>query len=323
MAGNCSQPKCYPEDSGCNIEGCINLSDCKYYGQKNVPKKEDKQDLENEGHRISWTGNTMGLYDLNFLTASRKPILIGVTGVASAGKTTFLATLYCLIRQGAEIGEYSFAGSLTLNGWEDIAWYLSWKSNAEIQFPDHTTNNSGRVPGLLHLSLKNKADKNIDLILTDAPGEWFDHWSNNINSENAIGAQWIYENCDGFLLIADSDMLSGSQRGNAKRQLKQVADRLIENINDRPIGLIWSKSDLELTHQTKEQIIKHIEATPFKHFNQFETSVQEGSSGEFHKAILESVNWVIEVLNQNCNTLPKISVAKPEDMFLSKRSINE
>ena len=30
--------------------------------------------------------------------------------------------------------EYSFAGSLTLNGWEDIAWYLSWKSNAEIQF---------------------------------------------------------------------------------------------------------------------------------------------------------------------------------------------
>ena len=323
MAGNCSQHSCFPEDTGCNVEGCPNLLDCKYYGKNELPKKEDNQAADDEGHRISWTGNTMGLYDLNFLTASRKPIFIGVTGVASAGKTTFLATLYCLIRQGGKIGEYSFAGSLTLNGWEDIAWYLSWKSNAEIQFPDHTTNNSGRVPGLLHLNLKSKEGKNIDLVFTDAPGEWFDHWSNNVNSENAIGAQWIYENCDSFLLFADSDMLSGSQRGNAKRQLKQVADRLIENIADRPIGLIWSKSDLELIQQTKEQIVKHIEATPFKHFNQFEISVQEGDRGKFHTAILESVNWIIEALKQNCNTLPKISVAKPEDMFLSKRSINE
>ncbi len=323
MAGNCSQPKCYPEDSGCNIEGCINLLDCKYYGKKDATKKDNKRQFENEGYRISWTGNTLGLYDLNFLTASRKPILIGVTGVASAGKTTFLATLYCLIRQGAKIGEYGFAGSLTLNGWEDIAWYLSWKSNAEIQFPDHTTNNSGRVPGLLHLSLKSKEGKNIDLILTDAPGEWFDYWSNNINSENAIGAKWIYENCDGFLLFADSDMLSNSRRGNAKRQLKQVADRLTENINDRPIGLIWSKSDLGLSNQTKEQIIKHIKATPFKHFNQFETSVREGVSGEFHKAILESINWIIEAFNNNRNVLPQISIANSDDMFLSKRSINE
>lgn len=323
MIGNCSHPKCYPKDSGCNIEGCINLTDCKYYNKKEAPNKNDNQILDDEGYRISWTGNTLGLYDLNFLTASRKPIFIGVAGVASAGKTTFLATLYCLIRQGAKIGEYSFSGSLTLNGWEDIAWYLSWKSNAEIQFPDHTTSNSGRIPGLLHLSLKNKVGKNIDLIFTDAPGEWFDHWSNNVNSENAVGAQWIYENCDGFLLFADSDMLSGSKRGNAKRQLKQVADRLIENISDRPIGLIWSKSDLELKPQTKEQIIKHVKATPFKYFNQFRTSVQEGDKGKFHKEILKSIEWIIESLNQNYNAFPRISVTKPEDMFLSKRSISK
>ena len=46
----------------------------------------------------------------------------------------------------------------------------------------------------------------------------FDHWSNNINSENAIGAQWIYENCDGFyfcrqwyaFLVAKEEMLNDS-----------------------------------------------------------------------------------------------------------------
>lgn len=323
MAGNCSQPSCFPEDNGCNVEGCINLSECKFYGKSELPKKEGKQTVDDNGHRISWTGNSMGLYDLNFLTASRKPIFIGITGVASAGKTTFLATLYCLIRHGETLGEFSFAGSLTLNGWEDIAWYLSWKSNAEIQFPEHTTNNSGRVPGLLHLGLKNKTGKTIDLIFTDAPGEWFDHWSNNVNSENAKGAKWIYENCNGFLLFADCDMLSGNKRGNAKRQLNQVADRLLENIEDRPLGLVWSKSDIALTKETKSQIVNHIEGTPFKHFNQFETSVQGGSKGKFHAGILESINWIIEASTKNTNSLPKISVSKPEDMFLSKRLINE
>lgn len=322
MAENCSQKSCYPEDTGCNVEGCINLSDCKFYGEKKAPSKEKNQVLNNEEHRISWTGNTMGLYDLNFITASRKPIFIGVAGVASAGKTTFLATLYCLIRQGAKIGKYSFAGSLTLNGWEDIAWYLSWKDNAEIQFPDHTTNNSGRVPGLLHLCIKDGSNSIRDLIFTDAPGEWFDHWSNNINNENAKGAKWIYENCDSFLLFADCDMLSGNKRGNAKRQIKQVADRLLENITDRPIGLIWSKSDLELSKQTKQQVITHIKATSVKHFLQFKTSVKEGTEGEFHKGILESINWIVNTLNQNYNAPPEISVAKSEDMFLSKRSIN-
>ena len=173
----------------------------------------------------------------------------------------------------------------------------------------------------MHLTLKDQSGKITDLIFTDAPGEWFDYWSNNVNSDNAIGANWIYENCNGFLLFADCDMLSGNQRGNAKRQLKQVADRLIEDIADRPIGLVWSKSDLVLAKETKEQIVTHIKATPFKHFNQFETSVQEGNKRRFHSGILESINWIIEAFSENCNSLPKVSVIKPEDMFLSKRSI--
>lgn len=322
MAGKCSQPSCFPEDTGCNVEGCANLTDCKFYNKVESSKKEDKQTVDEEVHRVAWTGNTFGLTDLSFLTASSKPILIGIVGVANAGKTTFLASLYCLIRHRAKIGDYSFAGSLTLNGWEDIAWYLSWKSNGNIQFPEHTTNNSGRVPGLLHLALKSEIGKKIDLIFTDAPGEWFDYWSINVNSENAKGAKWIYQHCNGFLLFADCDMLSGVKRGNAKRQLSLVADRLLENLDDRPLGLVWSKSDIDLAVQSKEQIITHIQGTPFKHFNQFQTSVQEGNDGEFHKDICESINWIIEKSTGNYNILRRISVLKPEDMFLSKRAIN-
>ncbi|MDI9363929.1 MAG: hypothetical protein QM541_03185 [Flavobacterium sp.] len=320
MAGKCSHPSCFPNDTGCNVEGCSNLSECKYYEKGDT--SEENQPAEEEFYRIPWTGNTLGLSDLNFLTASTKPILVGIAGVASAGKTTFLASLYCLLRHGKKIGGYSFSGSLTLNGWENIAWYLSWKNNGNIQFPPHTTNNSGRVPGLLHLALKNKNGEKKDLIFTDAPGEWFDHWRNNVNSENAKGAKWIHDNCDAFLLFADCDMLAGSKRGQAKLQINSVADRLFERIGDRPFGLVWSKSDVAISDITKEQILSHIKENLLTHFIEFATSVNEGEGGVFHQNICESMNWIIEKLDSNMNIIPKISSFKQEDMFLSKRSVN-
>jgi Double-GTPase 2 len=322
MAGKCSQKDCYdPDRVGCNIEGCLILTDCKYYG-KDESKTENPEQDDDVVFRIPWTGNSFGLSDLNYLSASSKPILIGITGVANAGKTAFLASLYCLLRHGHTIGKYSFTGSLTLIGWEDIAWFLSWKHNGDIQFPPHTTNNAGRVPGLLHLALKNVKGEKKDLIFTDAPGEWFDYWRNNIDSENAKGAKWIHENCNSFLLFADSDELSGNNRGKARQQITSVADRLFENIEDRPIGLIWSKSDISIKDSMKQQILSHLNQNPIVHFNEFETSVKEGDSGIFHKNILDSINWIIEKLQSNINTKPAFISLREDDMFLSKRIIN-
>lgn len=327
MAGKCSQESCFPDETGCNVEGCSTLVECKYYNQ-NIPTEDENTESENTEsesklYRIPWTGNSFGLTDLNFLTASSKPILVGISGVASAGKTTFLASLYCLIRNGEKIGDYSFSGSLTLSGWENIAWYLSWKHDSSIQFPPHTSNDSGRVPGLLHLSMKNNVDEKIDLIFTDAPGEWFDAWRININNENAKGAKWIYDNCDAFLLFADSEMLISQKRGLAKQQINSVVDRLCQNIKKRPIGLIWSKSDIEIKEDTREQIISHIEQNFLPHFSQFKTSVKEGENKEFYKNITYSISWLIKCLQSNKNTNPEIISYKPEDMFLSKRVINE
>jgi Double-GTPase 2 len=322
MPGKCPQPTCYPDETGCDVEGCFNVVDCPHYDKTDTKEEIADSNNTDESYRIPWTGNSFGLTDLNFLTASSKPILIGITGVASAGKTTFLASLYCLVRHGKKIGDYSFAGSLTLNGWEDIAWYLSWKENGNIQFPPHTANNAGRVAGLLHLVLKNSTGEKLDLVFTDAPGEWFDFWRNNVNSENAKGAKWIHDNGNAFLLFADSEMLIGAKRGQAKLQINSVADRLFENIEDKPVGLIWSKSDHEVPTSTKDQILQQIEQNPYIHFNQFNVSVKEGKDGVFHQNICDSINWLIEKLVDNVNAKPQIKSLKPEDMFLSKRAVN-
>lgn len=329
MPGICKHETCFPDETGCDVKGYPNVTDCPNYknvetqgADTEVQKVPDSKDSLEEAFRVPWTGNTLGLIDLNFLTASNKTILIGVTGVASAGKTTFLASLYCLLRHGRKIGDYTFAGSLTLNGWEDIAWYLSWKENGKIQFPPHTSIKEGRVPGLLHLALRNSMGEKVDLVFTDAPGEWFDHWRNKVDSPNAIGAKWIHEHSDAFLLFADCEILVGSKRGQAKLQINSVADRLSENLGTRPFGLIWAKSDYPIADTTKEQILQHINQNTFFHFNQFKTSVKEGVSGVFHQEICGSIEWLIEKLKSNINPKPPVISLKAEDMFLSKRKLN-
>src|SRR3546814_9382573 len=128
MAGNCSKDDCYPEETGCNHEGCDVLTDCQFYKKEGDQSPSEEMIKDDFYVRVPWTGNTLGLQDLNFLTSTTPVILIGVAGVASAGKTTFLATLYCLLKHGYKIGNYQFSGSLTLTGWENIAWYLSWNT---------------------------------------------------------------------------------------------------------------------------------------------------------------------------------------------------
>ena len=321
MAGNCSKEDCYPEETGCNYEGCEVLKECPHYKKTSTMETiESNEEIDsNYFLRIPWTGNTFGLQDLNFLSSTSKVTLIGITGVASAGKTTFLATLYCLLRNGHKIGDYHFSGSLTLNGWENIAWYLSWKHNNNIQFPPHTSGNSGRVPGLLHLSLRNSAGEKKEIVFTDAPGEWFDSWTINQNDPNAEGANWIHKNADAFLLFSDCEMLAGEGLGKARRQIRQVSDRIKQNLGSRPFGLIWSKSDIELDEETAQQISGYITNSDLDSYSEFKTSVHEGINGVFYENILQSISWLLETLSKQVNKLPAVDQQCADDMFLSKR----
>ena len=321
MAGNCSKENCYPEETGCNYEGCEVLTDCEHYlgGKKEQVKEPADASAGSFFIRMPWTGNTMGLQDMEYLSSTSQVTVVGITGVASAGKTTFLATLYCLLRHGHKIGDYSFTGSLTLTGWENIAWYLSWKQNNDIQFPPHTTSNAGRIPGLLHLSLVNSSGEKKELVFTDAPGEWFEHWAFNQNDPNAEGAIWIHNVADAFLLFADCDMLSGTQLGKARKQTRMVADRLKQNLCDRPLGLVWSKSDIELDGETKAQISDYITNSPIRHYQEFKTSVREGTDSAMHDQVCESIAWLIDAVDAGLNQIPHVKSQQPGDLFLSKR----
>lgn len=316
---NCSRTDCYPEDTGCQC-GETDYTKCKYYNLKKANLDTPEKESENL-ERFPWTGSTLGLHDLNYISSHSNLIIIGVVGTAKTGKTTFLALLYCLLRHGNKIGGFSFAGSYTLVGWEDIASNLSWKSgDPKIQFPPHTTSNAGRVPGLLHLALKGTDGLIHNVIFTDAPGEWFKDWSINKKDIKAEGANWIYKNASSFLLFADCDKLSGIERGRTRNDINQLFLRLKENINNRPLCLIWSKSDIEIDNGIKSGISKHLSSN-FNHYSELNVSARK-TEVSWQENVLNSIDYLLNFTLSKMNPNLELPVFNQEDLFLAKRKSN-
>lgn len=316
---SCSRADCYPEDTGCQC-GETDHTKCKYYNQK-----EAKSDALETGRgyleRFPWTGNTLGLHDLNYISSHSDITIIGVVGAAKTGKTTFLALLYCLLRHGNKIGNFSFVGSYTLTGWEDIASNLSWKpDDPKIQFPPHTTSNAGRVPGLLHLALKGPDGLVHNVIFTDAPGEWFKDWSVNKKDIKAEGANWIYKNTNSFLIFADCEKLSGTERGRAKNDIIQLLLRIKENINNRPLCLIWSKSDIDVDKGIKGGISKYFSSN-FNYYNELSVSARK-TVDYWQENVLKSIDYLLTSTLSEMNNSLELPVFSQDDLFLAKRKSN-
>ena len=102
--------------------------------------------------------------------------LIGVLGSNKVGKTCLLASLYLLASHGNLLPEFYFAGSLTLQGFEDRVRDLrGWEQGGlPDKLVERTHLQDPRRPALMHLCLKEKKPNGrwLDLLLTDLPGEW-------------------------------------------------------------------------------------------------------------------------------------------------------
>ena len=193
-----------PKEIGCNrgfafLEECVHWKNsCSHDGtgavaaeQAVAPEPVEKSSQGSERHvRLPWTGNALGLLDVELVTACNRTSLIGVVGPYNSGKTTLLTLLYLLVQRGEQAPSASFAGSLSLKGWENLATNLRWeRGKGGPQFPPHTARGAGRRPGLLHLALRDSGRVRRDFLLTDPPGEWFSLWAQKESSDGAEGAR--------------------------------------------------------------------------------------------------------------------------------------
>jgi hypothetical protein len=243
MLKRCAQANCHAPEVTCT-EGELNFERCEYWRSSNGVTTPDASIPVPEagGIRLPWTGNAFGSSDVSFVAGCSSARVVAVMGAESAGKTSMLSAWYLLIHRG----QLAFAGSYTLEGWENIAASLRWSTPRGPSFPAHTSSGAGRHPGLLHLSIKQPSGSRQELLFADAPGEWFTRWAVNKEGADAQGAQWLSNTADVLLIVADSDALSGPQRGPARSQLLALLNRVGAERCGRGAALVWTKCDKEV-----------------------------------------------------------------------------
>ncbi|MCH8072313.1 MAG: hypothetical protein IIA09_10220 [Proteobacteria bacterium] len=313
----CPLDDCFYPDTNCSA-GHVRAQSCPH-----IVALHDDHEPETDGAEdtlFPWTGRAFGLTDLRFISAHQRPHVIGLAGPADAGKTTLLAMLFLMMTRGIRItGGQQFAGSYTLQAWENIARWLQLNSDGPVQYPPHTTSQTGRHPGLLHLRVSEENHGKRDIILTDAPGEWFTDWVTDVDAETAAGARWTATFSDKLLIVADTKALTGSNGGPARNTLEFLIRRVASGCNHGEVALVWTKTDIPRPSSLIKTIETHFEnCFPDAPVFQVQVPTEATDSGEPHLSELTAVfAWSFAGRQSKIAiTLPKSTQADP---FLSYR----
>ena len=217
---------------------------------------------------VRWNGAGLGSRDVSGVAVRSPTNLVGVVGPHDAGKTSLLSSMWLHMQRGYTPSGRRFAGSVTLGGWEDRAHFLRWwPSGSASSFPPHTSVGIKRESSLLHMTLRGPSGLR-EVLVTDAPGEWFTRWAAHADSNAADGARWIDERASGFLFVLDSEALAGLSKtplGKARRQALDLISRMSASIAGRPVAVVWSKADL--VDRISEEVRSRIEEDIKRAFN--------------------------------------------------------
>lgn len=203
---------------------------------------------EKKSSRKFHLGTELGSQDANEIMRANYGHLIGVLGSTDVGKTCFLSSLYLMASGGTLPSEYLFAGSHSLQAFEDRARGLrEWQGGAlPSQLADHTILADPRQPSLLHLAIREAsgARRKFDLLLTDLPGEWTE---NLVERASAAEAFLFLQRADGIILVVDGkQLLSDTSRHIVLQRMRYFTERLAGDVNvsrETPFIILVSKSD--------------------------------------------------------------------------------
>ncbi|WP_427551893.1 TRAFAC clade GTPase domain-containing protein (plasmid) [Methylomonas sp. MS20] len=253
----CADKSCFAHKGESCALGETDLAQCASWCATITDDESEEISTPTTTFRVPWSGSALGLADMANLNPRGRTILIGVLGAHDAGKTTLLTGNYLQLLRGQSLANAQFAGSRTLGAWEALAAWTRFDDAARpATFPPHTPRGISRVPGLLHLALRNTKGEFRDVLLTDAPGEWFTRWAIKEDAPEAEGARWVVRNADAFLVFADCNRLAASnqKRGTARNELRQLLERLGNHVGNRPTTLVWAKDDIEPSADIRSSI---------------------------------------------------------------------
>jgi hypothetical protein len=309
-ASSCNKTFCFAGE-GLECDEGLLLSRCPHFRARETVQGE--VNAATLGTRFSWTGDALGLVDISRIAARGRMATLALIGPSDAGKTSFLTTLYLRLLNGNALGGLRFAGSLTLGGWEALAAKMRWSGTEPPGFPSHTPRGAARAPGLLHLSFRTSMGHLMDILLADAPGEWFERWAVDRNDPQAEGARWLEQHADAALVFLDSERLSKpTERGKARTQALQLLSRVAATYRSRPWQALWSKHDcLGLENNPAVKAVED-QLLRLGMSKTFETV--SANAGAEARGVLEATSWLINRAHSGVHaepSTPKVATTNP------------
>ncbi|WP_045577152.1 hypothetical protein, partial [Desulfosporosinus sp. I2] len=156
------------------------------------------------------SGRALTLIETYEITASEDTKIIVLVGPSACGKTTIETTLYQMFQNG-EVGDYYFAGSKTIQGYEQRAFYTRTKSKQIKSMTPRTSR--GVQETFLHLKVWNhKTDRYQNYLFADLSGEDFE--SHIADIETMQRDFDFIKSADYIIAVLDGELLSNKKTRN-------------------------------------------------------------------------------------------------------------
>lgn len=258
MTWRCTNENCFP-DTTCAL-GHLDRKECEHWKEQDGQPNEGKEPTQPATSDVPWNGYALGTSDLAILGGRGEPVVVGLIGPPDSGKTSLLAFVYMWLLKHGKLGDWDFAGSWTLGGWESVVQHCRWTGEPPPSFPPHTSS-AGRHPGVLHATLRHRRFGHLrDVLFTDAPGEWFTQWARVPADATAAGARWVVEHSSVLLPLIDSDALADPARlPQVRRATRDLIERIGSTAGGSPVMVLWTKDDVEIPEAVRDGLARACE----------------------------------------------------------------
>lgn len=321
IQGSCQNQKCAAPKTNCfrlheNFVSCEDWQSSSYTQRK---PREHKINIEKANSKLNWSGEALNLNELYLTTLRSSPIIIGLVGRAAAGKTCYLGMLFTLLLNGENFNNFTFAGTKTILGWENIAHKMRLKKG-NIDFPEPTPSNPDYY-SFLHLALRDDLNRLKDIYFTDTSGEVFLQWSRNKEDDDAKSARWIHQNSSAFVLFVDCEALV-IRRNAAKTEIIDIAQQLRQDLNNRPVVVAWSKADEIINIRESIRSSLHEDLTKIlpNHLEIHVTNFSKSDPDKLcHENNIEVVDTILRELTKSSGVEIDLKTEAKNDFFLNYR----
>lgn len=177
----------------------VNINENRDYGENFM---EEENEVVSDISELP-LGKELSLEMCYKITCRSKSNLIVVAGPSDCGKTTLITTIYQKFQKGP-VNNYNFAGSETLQGFEQRAFLSRVDSNMEEA---QTPKTRRGVTDFLHLRVFNSNNKKFtDLLITDFSGE---DYSSAIGNVSMMKKEFgVIRSAKNILIIIDGEKVS-------------------------------------------------------------------------------------------------------------------